>query len=68
MVKGELRLTIPNTQSQDIVMPLLARLLRRAGIAHEDWLGDSFHPGRPADRGTSWARRSKDIAGIAGGD
>lgn len=40
MVKGELRLTIPNPHRQDIAPPLLARILRQAGIAREDWLGD----------------------------
>jgi hypothetical protein len=39
MVKGELRLTIPNPHRRDIVPPLLARILRHAGIAHEVWLG-----------------------------
>jgi hypothetical protein len=39
VIKGELRLTIPNPHRQDIAPPLLARILRQAGIAREDWLG-----------------------------
>ncbi|HYN79718.1 MAG TPA: type II toxin-antitoxin system HicA family toxin [Lamprocystis sp. (in: g-proteobacteria)] len=38
MVKGELRLTIPNPHRDDIAPPLLTRILRQAGISRDDWL------------------------------
>lgn len=38
MVKGELRLTIPNPHRHAIAPPLLERPLRQAGIKREDWL------------------------------
>jgi predicted RNA binding protein YcfA (HicA-like mRNA interferase family) len=38
MIKGELRLTIPNPHRGAIAPPLLARLLRQAGISRQDWL------------------------------
>lgn len=38
IIKGELRLTIPNPHRHAIAPPLLARLLRQAGIKREDWL------------------------------
>lgn len=38
MIKGELRLTIPNPHRHAIAPPLLARFLRQAGIKREDWL------------------------------
>jgi len=38
MVKGEFRLTIPNPHRQDIGVPLLKEILKRAGITHEEWL------------------------------
>lgn len=39
-IKGELRLAILNPHPLDIAPPVLARILRQAGIAREDWLGD----------------------------
>ena len=38
MLKGELRLTIPNPQTQDIAPAVLTRTLRRAGISRAEWL------------------------------
>ncbi|MGI0482651.1 type II toxin-antitoxin system HicA family toxin [Geminocystis sp. CENA526] len=37
MIKENLRLTIPNPHQKDISSPLLARILRQAKIAKEDW-------------------------------
>ena len=37
LVKGELRLYIPNHHERDISRELLSRILRQAGIAREDW-------------------------------
>jgi predicted RNA binding protein YcfA (HicA-like mRNA interferase family) len=37
MVKGELRLTIPNPHTGDISVGLLARILRQAGIDRATW-------------------------------
>lgn len=37
MVKGELRLTIPNPHRGDIVWSLLKRILQQAGITPDDW-------------------------------
>ncbi len=37
MVRGELRLVIPNPHSGEIGRDLLARLLRQAGITREEW-------------------------------
>lgn len=37
MVRGTLRLTIPNVHGEDIGGNLLARILRQAGISREDW-------------------------------
>jgi len=38
MVKGTLRLTIPNPHSKDIGIPLLKEILDRAGISRKKWL------------------------------
>jgi hypothetical protein len=38
MVKGELKLTIPNPHRQEIGVPLLKEILNRAGISREEWL------------------------------
>jgi len=38
MIKGDLRLTLPNPHRHAIASPLLARLLRQAGITREEWL------------------------------
>jgi predicted RNA binding protein YcfA (HicA-like mRNA interferase family) len=37
MVKGEVRLTIPNPHQGDIGRELLARILRQAGISRQQW-------------------------------
>jgi predicted RNA binding protein YcfA (HicA-like mRNA interferase family) len=37
MVKASIRLRIPNPHHQDITAGLLARLLREAGVARDDW-------------------------------
>lgn len=37
MLKGSLRLTLPNPHRGDISSTLLGRLLRQAGIAREEW-------------------------------
>jgi len=37
MVKESLRLRIPNPHGEDIRRPLLAKLLREAGIDRADW-------------------------------
>jgi predicted RNA binding protein YcfA (HicA-like mRNA interferase family) len=37
MVKGQLRLAIPNPHQAEIGRELLARILRQAGIEREDW-------------------------------
>jgi len=38
MVKGNLRLTIPNPHKQNIGVDLLTRILRQAGITREEWI------------------------------
>jgi predicted RNA binding protein YcfA (HicA-like mRNA interferase family) len=38
MVKGNLRLTIPNPHREKIGVDLLLRILRQAGIGREEWL------------------------------
>jgi predicted RNA binding protein YcfA (HicA-like mRNA interferase family) len=37
MIKENLKLTIPNPHQKEISPPLLARILRQAKIAKEDW-------------------------------
>ena len=37
MVKGVVRLVLPNPHRSDIGKPLLAELLRQAGISKEEW-------------------------------
>lgn len=37
MIKGELKLAIPNPHQSDISRDLLARILRQAGIDRETW-------------------------------
>ena len=37
MVKGELKLTIPNPHQGDISQALLARILRQGNITRDDW-------------------------------
>ena len=38
MVRGELRLTIPNPHSGDINIYLLSEILSRGNISRQDWL------------------------------
>ncbi len=40
MIRGELRLTIPNPHRREISRALVARILRRAGIERDSWLDD----------------------------
>jgi predicted RNA binding protein YcfA (HicA-like mRNA interferase family) len=37
MVKGEIKLTVPNPQQSDISRDLLARILRQGGIDRSEW-------------------------------
>jgi predicted RNA binding protein YcfA (HicA-like mRNA interferase family) len=37
MVRGDLRLRIPNPHGGDIGVPLLTKILRQVGISPEDW-------------------------------
>jgi predicted RNA binding protein YcfA (HicA-like mRNA interferase family) len=37
MLKGTIRLTLPNPHQQDISVGLLARILRQASIERTDW-------------------------------
>jgi hypothetical protein len=37
MVRGTVRISVPNPHSGDISVNLLARLLRQAGIGREEW-------------------------------
>ncbi|HFE66962.1 MAG TPA: type II toxin-antitoxin system HicA family toxin [Chloroflexi bacterium] len=37
MVKGDLRLVIPNPHKGDISRALLSRILKQAGITREEW-------------------------------
>lgn len=41
MLKGNLRLTIPNPHRQTISVDLLTRILRQAGITKQEWIGKS---------------------------
>ena len=38
MLKGKLRLTIPNPHKQKIGVDLIMRILRQAGITREEWI------------------------------
>ena len=38
MIRGGLRLTIPNPHTQDIGIALLKEILNRGGIRREEWL------------------------------
>lgn len=42
MLKGNLRLTIPNPHRQKIGIDLLMRILRQAGITKEEWIDKGF--------------------------
>jgi predicted RNA binding protein YcfA (HicA-like mRNA interferase family) len=37
LVKGNLRLTLPNPHIREISKELLSRILKQAGISHEEW-------------------------------
>jgi hypothetical protein len=37
MVRGQTRLVLPNPHRGDIARPLLAELLRQAGVSKEQW-------------------------------
>jgi len=37
MVKGNLRLTLPNPHQGEISNDLLSRILKQAGISHSEW-------------------------------
>ncbi|MGH7454941.1 MAG: type II toxin-antitoxin system HicA family toxin [bacterium] len=37
MVKGEIKLTVPNPHQSDISRDLLARILRQGGIDRSEW-------------------------------
>lgn len=37
MVRGSVRLRIPNVHQNDISRELLARILREAGISRDEW-------------------------------
>ena len=39
MTKGQQRLTIPNRHRREIGVALLAKILKQAGIAANDWTG-----------------------------
>ena len=39
LVKGELRLVVPNPHQSEISKDLLARILRQANISREEWEG-----------------------------
>jgi predicted RNA binding protein YcfA (HicA-like mRNA interferase family) len=39
MVKGQLRLTVPNPHQSEIGKDLLIKILRQAGISRKDWEG-----------------------------
>jgi len=38
MIRGNLVLTIPNPHRREIGVPLLSRILKRAGVSKEEWL------------------------------
>ncbi len=37
MLKGDLRLTVPNPHRREISVDLLTRILKQAGISKEEW-------------------------------
>jgi len=39
MIRGNVRLPIPNPHRREIGVPLLSRILKRAGVSKEEWLG-----------------------------
>jgi predicted RNA binding protein YcfA (HicA-like mRNA interferase family) len=38
MVRGRVRLIVPNPHRDEISVDLLSRILRQAGVSREDWL------------------------------
>jgi predicted RNA binding protein YcfA (HicA-like mRNA interferase family) len=38
MIKGNLRLTVPNPHQGDIGTDLLSKIMKQAGISREEWL------------------------------
>lgn len=38
MIRSNLVLTIPNPHRREIGVPLLSRILKRAGVSKEEWL------------------------------
>jgi len=42
MIRGSLRLTIPNPHREKIGVDLLMRILRQAGITREEWTEKEF--------------------------
>ena len=44
MIKGDLRLTVPNPHRKEISVDLLMRILKQIGITKEEWLrNDTSH-------------------------
>lgn len=39
MLKGALRLTLPNPHKQAVGIALLAKILKQAGVSRDEWLG-----------------------------
>lgn len=39
MLRGDLVLTVPNPHRKDISVDLLKRILDRAGVSRDEWLG-----------------------------
>ena len=44
MRRGDLTLILPNPHIGDVGPGFLRRLLRQAGVSHEEWLGESTAP------------------------
>jgi predicted RNA binding protein YcfA (HicA-like mRNA interferase family) len=42
MIKGNVRLTIPNPHKQKISVDLLMRILKQAGITREEWIEKGY--------------------------
>lgn len=38
MIRGTVRLLIPNPHRRDIGVSLLSRILKQAGVTHQEWL------------------------------
>jgi predicted RNA binding protein YcfA (HicA-like mRNA interferase family) len=41
MVRGDIRLIVPNPHRQEISTDLLVRILRQAGVSREEWLSSN---------------------------